>query len=289
MPRRSPLLTEGKWRARFPPLARRPARCSGSLPRRPIGIAKALAAGPQPGRSRAVTANRADPRQAATDPTSDGYSRHRLPSGSAGEEAWSAFKRRAFDEFIELIRQTDRALGQNRGARLERIHELRREHHLIVVADRIRRSSSPPETLSAEQLREAAEFVVDRCCRGGGAQAAPRSSLERRMISSARVNWHKIMRRAESSAHPTADWGAGRRELRGSTAIFRKITAPGLAHSARADMLGKHIAERLRQLVHLAREVAAATATPLPDEQARIVADLERLLDRTRPRSGGDR
>lgn len=236
-----------------------------------------------------MTANRADPRQAATDPTSDGYSRHRLPSGSAGEEAWSAFKRRAFDEFIELIRQTDRALGQNRGARLERIHELRREHHLIVVADRIRRSSSPPETLSAEQLREAAEFVVDRCCRGGGAQAAPRSSLERRMISSARVNWHKIMRRAESSAHPTADWGAGRRELRGSTAIFRKITAPGLAHSARADMLGKHIAERLRQLVHLAREVAAATATPLPDEQARIVADLERLLDRTRPRSGGDR
>lgn len=289
MPWRSPLLTEGEWRARFPPLARRQARYCGSSPRQAIANAEALAAGPQSGRSRAVTSTRADPRQAGTDSSYDCYSRHRLLSGSASEEAWSAFKRRAFDEFFELIRQTDRALGQNPGARLERIRELRREHHLIVVADRIRRSSSAPETLSAGQLRKAAEFVVDRCCSGGGVQAGPRSPLERRMISSARVNWHKIMRRAESSAHPTADWGAGRRELRGSTAVFRKITAPGLAHSARADMLSKHIAERLHQLVHLAREVAAATANPLPDEQARLVAELERLLDRTRPRSGRDR
>src|SRR5690348_6973116 len=90
------------------------------------------------------------------------YSWSELPPANATEDDWAAFKSRAFDELCELVQQADREFRNDPHGRVERIHQFRREHHLIVVADRIRRCTAAPVGLSGCELRREAAFVVDR-------------------------------------------------------------------------------------------------------------------------------
>jgi hypothetical protein len=209
------------------------------------------------------------------------YSWNELPAASASDDEWAAFKTRAFDELCDLVRKADRELESDPQARVERIHRFRREHHLIVVADRVRRSATAETDLSGRALREAAVFIVDRSAYVIEGRAGPRTRDEEKMIVSARVNWHKIMRKAQSRAGLQGGWGAGKPELRGSTQIFRKLTAPGLKPERRAALLRAHIEQRLQQLVDLVRETTDATRCKLPRQDRIIVHELENLLYRT--------
>ena len=206
-----------------------------------------------------------------------------FPSAGASDEEWARFKSQAYDELIVRIRHADRELGRTPQARVERVRSLRREHHLIVIADRIRRSTQAPPGLPGSDLRKAAEFVLDRSALiapGEGASTPPRSRLEERMVLSARVNWHKVMRRAGSKAELRGAWGAGTPELHGITTILKKISAPRLGTEARAALLRDHIEERVRQLVRLAHEVSTRTNGKLPRNDRLLIRDLENLLNR---------
>lgn len=205
-----------------------------------------------------------------------------LPPSSASDEDWSAFKHRAFDHFCELIREADREFKHDPRTRIERIRQFRRAHHLIVIADRIRRSPGTPSGLSEEELRDAAAFVIDRRCYGKEGRLMPRSRLEEKMISSARVSWHKIMRRAESPACLFGGRGSGRPALRRGTQIFRKITAPGLTPETRAELLRAYIEDRVQQLVDLAGEFTATTNCKLPEPDRILVQDLESILQQAK-------
>jgi len=208
------------------------------------------------------------------------YSWSELPTAAAGDDEWAAFKTRAFDELCDLVQQADREFRNDPRGRVERIHQFRREHHLIVVADRMRRSIVRTD-LSGRELRKEAVFIVDRSAYVIEGQASPRTRDEERMIISARVNWHKIMRRAQSPAGLQGGWRAGKPELRGSTKIFRKLTAPGLKAEIRAKLLRAHIEECLQQLVDLVRETTETTRCTLPRRDRIIVRELENLLYRT--------
>ena len=223
------------------------------------------------------------------------YPWNEFPSVSASDQEWARFKSQAYDELIVRIRQADRELGRMPQARAERVRGLRREHHLIVIADRIRRSRLSPAGLSGADLRKAAEFVLDRTASAANKdESTPRrSSLEERMVLSARVNWHKVMRRAGSRAELRGALGAGRPELQGITTIFKKISAPRLAPEARAALLRDHIEERVEQLLQLAQQVSMQTDRKLPRNDRLLVRDLENLLARVRcskpPANEGER
>jgi hypothetical protein len=218
------------------------------------------------------------------------YSWSELPPANATDDDWAAFKSRAFDELCALVQQADREFRNDPHGRVERIHQFRREHHLIVVADRIRRCTAAPVGLSGCELRREAAFVVDRSAYVMDGRAGPRTPLEEKMMASARVHWHKIMRRAQSPAGLQGGWSAAKPELRGSTQILRKLTAPGLKPERRAELLREHIEERLQQLVDLVRETTETTRFALPRQDRIIVHELENLLYRTqwskRPKRG---
>jgi hypothetical protein len=99
------------------------------------------------------------------------------------------------------------------------------------------------------------------------------------MVTSARVNWHKLMRRAGSRAELRGGWGA-RKTNRGTSVIMRRVTAPGLTPEARADVLRDYIEERIEQLLLVARELTVVRGCKLPREDRIVVHELENLLVR---------
>jgi hypothetical protein len=223
------------------------------------------------------------------------FSWQELPDGSLGDDRWSAFKNDAHDEFLTLIQQADRDFASEPSRRLERIRQLRREHHLIAIADRVRKSSPCPGELSGRDLRKAAEFILDRgayISASGHPSTKPRDISEENMVLSARVSWHKIMRRAGSPAESRGGWRA-RKTIRGNAAILRKISARGLTPENRAEILREHIEEKVEQLLRVAREVVIVGGCKLPRQDRLIIRELEGLLVRTqwakrRQRSPGE-
>jgi hypothetical protein len=212
----------------------------------------------------------------------ESHSPPHLPSGSASEEEWAAFKNEAYVTLVRRIKLIDREFARDPQGRIERVRELRREHHLIVIGDRIRRAADTPFGLSGAELRKAAEYVLDRPAYLASKAAEwtePRSRAEELMMNSARVNWHKLMRKAGSPAELRGGYGIGKPEFRGITSIFKKIAAPGLPADKRAELLRDHIEERVQQLVNLAREVQAATYSKLPRSDRLLIRDLELVLD----------
>jgi hypothetical protein len=205
-----------------------------------------------------------------------------LPHGGSSEEDWSAFKSTAYEELQQSVQEIDRKYADEPQARVERIRELRREHHLIVIADRVRRSSLSPGEYSGEELRKQAEFILDRTAyiaADGEAVTQPRSRLEENMVVSARVSWHKLMRRAGSRAELRGSWGP-RKSNGGTTAILRKVSAPGLKPDDRAEILREHIEERVQQLLYVARQVTDGMNGKLTRNDRLLIRELEYLLQR---------
>lgn len=207
----------------------------------------------------------------------------RLPPSAADDAHWARFKRAIYGELIEAIREIDRVFGQEPYARVERLRELRREHHLIVVADRIRRHGGGPGDLSGDELRKAAAAVLDRSnhlVASGSKPARPRSHAEDNMLTSARVNWHKLMRRAGSRAELRGGWSMSPSGLRGVTAVLRKIRNPLLDPEQRGDILREHVQARLKQLAALAADVMSSAECSLSAESKQLVDEVAALVRR---------
>jgi len=212
-----------------------------------------------------------------------------LPHGGSSDDIWSAFKTAAFEDMVQRIQEIDRQYADEPQARVERIRELRRQHHLIIIADRYRRLSPSPQDFSGPALRKAAEFILDRTAYiavNGEAVTKPRTRVEDKLVLSARVNWHKLMRRAGSRAELRGGWS----ELnsnRGLTTILRRLSAPGLTPDARADILRDHIEARVKQLLSVARELTMTMQCNLAEDDRALIRDLEKVLQRARSAQRG--
>jgi len=210
-----------------------------------------------------------------------------FPSPASNDGVWSDFKRHIYGEFVDAIRRTDRAFADEPHLRAQKIRELRREHHLIVVADRIRRNAAEPRALPAEELRKAAAFVLDRSdhvAAPGAEPAGPRSHAEENMLTSARVNWHKLMKRAGSPAELRGGRDSGTPDLRGATLVLKKIRNPRLSAQARGHILRQHVQERLAQLVLVAGEAMSRGDCALAAEDIDLIDEIARIARRM-PRS----
>ena len=210
--------------------------------------------------------------------------RSRFPTSASDSGAWTNFKRELYDQFVEAIRQIDRAFAQEPHARAQKLRELRREHHLIVIADRIRRTNEPRD-LSGEELKKAAAFVLDRMdhvAALGVESAGPRSHAEENMLTSARVNWHKLMKRAGSRAELRGGWNSAVQGPRGATALLRRIKNPNLGREERGEILRQHVNERLEQLVSLSGEVLARGDCELSAEDSCLIDEITELARRMR-------
>lgn len=208
----------------------------------------------------------------------------RLPSSTANNDDWASFKSDAYGHIVDAIRAIDRKFANEPRARVDHLRALRREHHLLIVADRIRRTFRPPEKATGRELRQAAEFVLDRSdfIASGVGHAPPRTRLEENMLVSARVNWHKLMRRAGSHAELRGGWRQYRGILRGAAPLFRKLERPELTRKERGSILRDHIKDRIEQLVEISREAMRREDFKLTRRQHLLVRDLEGLLERAR-------
>lgn len=205
------------------------------------------------------------------------------PRPDAVEDDWLAYKQRTYDDFIHLIRAADRQLSAQPYRRLEQLRRVRREHHLILVADRIRREAAAGRELTREELRAAAERIVDRGARLGASgmdETRPRSRADERMMISARVHWHKLLRKAGSRAELRGIWG-GKRHYSGIQTAVGRIIGQRPKKGAQ-EALREHIRDRLEQLLAIYNEVVAR-AEIAPSRQDRLLArELELVLRRAR-------
>lgn len=211
----------------------------------------------------------------------------RLPAWNAGDAPWSDFRRATFDEVVEAIQEIDRRFAGDPHARVQKLRELRREHHLVVIAERIRRGPTASHALARGGLRRAASFVLDRSdhiAADGGRVARKRTHLEENMLTSARVNWHKLMRRAGSRAEIRGGWNEAATGLRGTAGVLKKVRNPALGPAERGKILREHIQARIEQLVRLAGEVAAHGDCSLSTEDSAVIDVLGTLARQMRSR-----
>ena len=200
------------------------------------------------------------------------------PSPDANEDRWSDFKAQAYAGLVEAIERTDHECSNNPAARVLRLRMVRREHHILVVADRIRRGSGPG--LSKGELRNLAENVVDPPALppGSGAKRQSRRSRnEQKMLISARVNWHKLMRRAGSSGELRSAL-PGLRPASDAKYVLARIRNPALSAADRGDILAKHLRDRLEQLLLLSDEVFARTDCAMRNGDQAILKELDQLV-----------
>jgi hypothetical protein len=205
------------------------------------------------------------------------------PAPGAGEDDWSDYKKRTYENLIDVIRTVDRQLGGRPYLRLEQLRRLRREHHLLVVADRIRRETTSERNLSLKELRTSAERIVDRGARLGATgtdESRTLTQADERMMISARVHWHKLLRKAGSRAELRGTWG-GRSQHSGIKTIVERIV--GRRANPRAQQaLRDYIRDRLEQLLAVANEVQARSEFYPSRMDRLLVRELELLLHRAR-------
>jgi hypothetical protein len=206
------------------------------------------------------------------------------PHGIASDEEWSAFRQAAYDRVVDNIKLIDIELATEPHRRTNELGNLKREHHLVVIADRIRRTSPGLSHPSAE-LRQTAEFILDRSAfiaAQGANRVPPRTAIEERMLVSGRVNWHKLMRRANSRAGTQGGWLTNSRTRRGSNHLLRQIANPKTKPAVRGVALLKYIRERLEHLVSVSNEVTGSSNCALSRRDRLLLRDLESVLMRAR-------
>lgn len=206
----------------------------------------------------------------------------RLPAASATDDDWYSSLQDTAEEFVKLIRRIDEDFEGDPYGRLREIRATRREHHLLIVADRVRREAADGPRLSVEDLRNAAEKIVDRGARvvvAGTGTIEPRTRDEERMLASARVHWHKLIHRAGSRSEFRGGWGE-KGGLRGTRVDSGRIgrQRPLL----RAQLLREHIRDRLEQLAALSTEICGIPASVVTRQDRLLFRELDLLLERAR-------
>ena len=207
-----------------------------------------------------------------------------LPDATAPESIWSAHKKQAFAEFIATIRHVDLAYSNNPGRRLAYMRSLRRQHHILTIADRIRRASLAAGEAPPSDLRAAAEFVIDKLHffrATSEPQFQARTPLEEKFRSSARVHWHKLMRRAGSSPADRrgVNYSTNPVLINGTATKLRKLKSDNLEPESAARILRQYIAERLQHLLATCEETARVNEKYLSSDVREAIGKFQELVD----------
>ena len=104
--------------------------------------------------------------------------------------AWKAYKAELSAGVTDAIRATSNLRSDD--ARKESLQDLRHVHHVLYVADRIRNAAVKARNAVPADLQSSAELILER-----GAARDGRSPMEVQYATSARVNWHKLLKRLE--------------------------------------------------------------------------------------------
>jgi hypothetical protein len=209
---------------------------------------------------------------------------HRFPKAIAADDEWTRFKRESFDRFVRQIKDID-AAASGLAERQRKLRALRREHHVLVVADRIRqRFETSSQTVSLD-LKRAAEIVLDKAqLLGNPTGSRRRTSEEERYLTSARVSWHKLIKRAEVrpvERRGVAAMHKGPTTRKGSTKLSA-LRKAGIGPEEKAEILRRYVHEHLQQLVAVADGVTTPDEPPLPRATRLIIRELKTLCRRSR-------
>jgi hypothetical protein len=205
----------------------------------------------------------------------------RFPKTIAGDDEWNSFKRDSFDRFVRRIKEID-AATMGLAERQRDLRALRREHHVLIVADRIRRKFRSTSEAVPLDLGRAAELVIDKAQLLGNLTGLERTIEEQRYLTSARVSWHKLIKLAD--VRPVERRGVAGvrlgREIRSGSTNLRRLKNERLRPHEKGEILQRYISEHLQHLVAVADDASKPDDPPLPRENRLLIRELKTLLRR---------
>jgi len=181
---------------------------------------------------------------------------------------WNRFKRNAFEA---LRRDVAVAFELMEGGRLRaELRTLRQRHHILVIADRLRRSAMEKgQALPIDLMAEAAAIFEKRghSQRNGGSDR--RTAEQDRYLGSARVRWHKLTKElGNASARSPFTGGQRRAEAAPSTEASNTV----------ADEM------RLEAILQVI-DATAATSLLLSSQLQTLAHRLRPLIDQIAPKA----
>lgn len=203
------------------------------------------------------------------------------PASTAMDSEWRAFRESVSTLIVQRIKIIEEECSGDLLGRSARLRALRREHHLLIVGDRIRRASigTPPADLrrEAQMLLDKIELTED------GSTARARTRQEQKFLSSARVSWHHLIKKAGARA---VDPRGGPRSPKkkpsiATPAMLRQLVANSLSDETNR-ILRRYIAEQIEQIVVGAEEVAEGVH--LASDNRQTLGTLRRMARRIRQR-----
>lgn len=179
---------------------------------------------------------------------------------------WKVYKAELLLCLNDAIRATlDLPTNDKRTASL---NDLRHVHHVFYVADRIRSFAVKERTRVPADLLTSAELIFER----GGAARQALSRAETRFAASARVNWHKLLRRLEITT-PRAP--AAARKL-------RALAGKDFHSSEVAVLVEQYLEKTLAELREFVEQVGYA----FPQQRPLLMEKWHRALEQVRLPSG---
>lgn len=198
---------------------------------------------------------------------------------------WIVWKKLAFEFLVQSIKDIEARFPDEPRERKERLRALSREHHLVYIADRLRRRLEPDSPATAADLARAAQFILDRSLYPPDHRTpfATEALENRRALIAARVNWHKLMHSAGATPPGReGGWREPRRNLRGSAKLFRALDKPDADPARRDERLRTYIERRLEHLVAVSNEVAGLDRRAVSHHMRLLLDDLDLALKRAR-------
>jgi hypothetical protein len=207
------------------------------------------------------------------------------PPDVRADDLWIAFKKLAFDYLVDSIKMIEARFPDDPRERKERLRGLCREHHLLYVADRLRRSLGQDCEQTAAELTQAARYILDRKLYPASIDNpfGGRTLEDRRALTAARVHWHKLM--SDAGAKPPGregGWSQPDRAFRGSAKLFQALDKPGVSPNHRSELLRKYVEGRLEHLVAVSKKVAGPDPRALTQDSRILLNDLETVLSQAR-------
>jgi len=208
------------------------------------------------------------------------------PESTATEAEWRHFRGRASEIFVQKIKEIDKVRSGDSLERLADLRALRHEHNLLVVGDRIRRGAVERGQAPPADLRREAGMLLEKILivdEGSGPIVRTRTEEEQRYLGSARVQWHKLIRRAQ--ARPAVQRVPQRRRPSNSQPAIAKDLRELINESVsrEADRILRHyVAERIEQIMLDSDTMTQIDHRYLSADTRRILRKLRALLDHIR-------
>jgi hypothetical protein len=176
-----------------------------------------------------------------------------MPDPAAPDAHWAAFVQKSFEDIRAAIVEIDRVHRADPLQRVKLLRDIRRQHHIVVIADRLRRlRTAAGEPLNFDLL-SSAEYVIERPTRRGARVPVTRSPEDRKLAVLARVHWHKLIRAAGSEPIDMRGRRRGRRilPLNGSASQLRCLNRADIPEAEAIAILRRYIGQRLEQLIQV--------------------------------------